>query len=307
MNREQTVALWRQGKDAWNDWASVLLDARKDLEQSGLWDVKMSFSDELEPDNEKTAAWLQAAKADFSGHEFDRDAVFDGFLFPGETAFSAHKNISKAGGDAAKTPVRFKQAVNFDGATFAGFVSFRDAIFEQEICAAGTCFTSAVEFRNARFRADARFTGTRFHDASFDTVCFDDAANFKQAIFYGYAGFEPAAFRKSAIFDNTTFGQDAGFDGARFVGDANFRNASFEEFAWFDGAKFLTDTCFNSATFNEESGFHGVTFKGNTSFDDAAFKAPTAFHSANFHGTTSFNNTSFLDPSNHPRHNTEKN
>ena len=35
MNKEQSLALWRQGRDAWNAWATAMLDRRAEMERDG--------------------------------------------------------------------------------------------------------------------------------------------------------------------------------------------------------------------------------------------------------------------------------
>ena len=41
MNREETLALWKQGKEAWNSWAEGMLAQRKKLEEAGEWAAKI--------------------------------------------------------------------------------------------------------------------------------------------------------------------------------------------------------------------------------------------------------------------------
>ncbi len=40
MNREETLALYAQGRDAWNAWAAERLAERKRLEEAGAWAVE---------------------------------------------------------------------------------------------------------------------------------------------------------------------------------------------------------------------------------------------------------------------------
>ena len=35
MNKEETLALWRQGRVAWNAWAKEMLDRRAAMEEAG--------------------------------------------------------------------------------------------------------------------------------------------------------------------------------------------------------------------------------------------------------------------------------
>ena len=38
MNQKETLALWQQGKDAWNAWAERMLAKRRALEEKGQFD-----------------------------------------------------------------------------------------------------------------------------------------------------------------------------------------------------------------------------------------------------------------------------
>jgi hypothetical protein len=77
MNREETLALYARGKEAWNAWAEDMLAKRKALEEAGTWEVENNLGS-LELQNEATKAWAAVATADFSSaevpHSFD-DAV----------------------------------------------------------------------------------------------------------------------------------------------------------------------------------------------------------------------------------------
>lgn len=67
MNKEETLALYEQGRDAWNAWAEKMLADRTALEAAG--------------------AWKNASKAYFEEHSFDTEADFRGFIFPGDAGF----------------------------------------------------------------------------------------------------------------------------------------------------------------------------------------------------------------------------
>ena len=53
MNREETLALWGQGKDAWNDWANALLAERAALEADGRWSLQQGMFGEAQLTIEK--------------------------------------------------------------------------------------------------------------------------------------------------------------------------------------------------------------------------------------------------------------
>jgi hypothetical protein len=39
MNQDETIALFLQGKEAWNAWAGAMLAERKAMEAEGRWTV----------------------------------------------------------------------------------------------------------------------------------------------------------------------------------------------------------------------------------------------------------------------------
>ena len=91
MNREETLALYEQGVEAWNKWANEMLEERKRLEEDGKWDAIEHSHRDLEPKNEKTKDWLDKAEANFStpwhDHTFESKSNFAGFSFPSTVYF----------------------------------------------------------------------------------------------------------------------------------------------------------------------------------------------------------------------------
>ncbi len=98
MNQEQSLALFANGRDAWNAWAEQMLDARAALEADGTW-----VEDPTEREwNEATRAWHTAAAADFTKYTFQEPADFSGFVFPGRAGFGG----ASFSGDARFVGVR---------------------------------------------------------------------------------------------------------------------------------------------------------------------------------------------------------
>jgi hypothetical protein len=70
MNGEGTLALWLQGKSAWEMWGRGLSDRKDALTAAGKWSVDWYG----EGQNDETKAWLQDAVADFTDASFGADA-----------------------------------------------------------------------------------------------------------------------------------------------------------------------------------------------------------------------------------------
>ena len=60
MNQDESVALWRQGRDAWNAWAEGMLRQKAELEKSGSWNGDKS---DIEW-NDETRKWMEVAEID---------------------------------------------------------------------------------------------------------------------------------------------------------------------------------------------------------------------------------------------------
>lgn len=61
MNRDETIALFARGREAWNEWAGKLLAERERLEEVGRWCIERDHYGYLEPNNNETRNWMEAA------------------------------------------------------------------------------------------------------------------------------------------------------------------------------------------------------------------------------------------------------
>ncbi|MFO1145798.1 MAG: pentapeptide repeat-containing protein [Rhodospirillales bacterium] len=267
MNKEETLALWQQGKDAWNAWAQQMLAHRAEMEQDGTWAARQGhFVDEDVPENKATAVWMRAAVADFAGQVFDDSADFSGFLFAGSALFYG---------------ARFKKYASFNGATFSGNAWFPGAVFSGYVSFIGATFS-----RNAGF-GNEQFISTIGEDSIVIGEPFDGAT------FSGTAWFDGATFSGNARFDSATFIEDARFVMATFSGDASIRTVTFNGDAEFFGARFIGDAGFQTVTFSGNAPFHGAMFSGDADFHGAMFSGDAEFFGAIFIGDARFCSTTF--------------
>jgi hypothetical protein len=70
MNRDETVALFLQGQEAWKAWAEKMLAERKAMEADGRWRLEKDDSRNLGPLNYETGKWIMVTSADFSNCRF---------------------------------------------------------------------------------------------------------------------------------------------------------------------------------------------------------------------------------------------
>jgi hypothetical protein len=261
MNRDETVELFLQGREAWNAWAKGLLAERKALEAAGTWKSRRPLWEREKGENPETQAWLDKAFADFS-----RCLFLLGWV---EGTEETPAKIEEKGKDS-DPPVKSIQ-LGADRIDFEGFVF-----------PSGACFNSATFTRDARFQS-ATFNG----DALFESATFTRGASFESATFTGGAWFD------GATFTDATFTGGARFNSATFTGNAWFLSATFTGCAPFDSATFNGNAWFNSATFTRDASFDSATFTGNAWFDGATFTGDARFFGATFTGAVSFDKTQF--------------
>ncbi len=318
MNAEETLALWRQGKDAWASWASAILEKKKALEKAGQWSVDWYG----EGQNEESKAWLEEAATNFAGAVFEESGDFSGKHFPGPSDFDG----ARFAGPANFSSARFAGNLCFTGAEVAGG-TFDSAIFlglvnfDRTQFTADTSFEKAeflktgglepcTRFHRAQFAANANFTGAlfagevRFMKTSFASACFD------RCDFKGDALFTAAQFDVTASFIKARFsGSRVDFAQAAFRGDTRFLEARFGGSrgglmisgacsANFESTQFEREASFRQVWFAGESEFKNVQFKGFATFDGARFGMPAGFAPAVFSASSSFGEAQFAREAN---------
>ena len=254
MDREETLALYGRGREAWNEWAK-------------------SVPARMEPI--PTQRYEDLAEADFSRHTFDTDGFFSGFIFPGRVTFEG---------------AQFTRAARFGGADFRGDANFEDVQCAGEAEFSDAAFEGAASFRGTTFRCTAAFAAATFGDsATFVGTTFVDDANFDGATFKGLATFGGAeGFALIPVLrDPQGIGRDAN-RGATFHKGATFRNARFHRTARFAGTTFRNIAAFAGATFEGDTVFQHAIFEGAANFGQAAFEGRTSFLGSWFRGPADF-------------------
>jgi hypothetical protein len=261
-------------KAHWNAWAEARLAERKAMEADGSWAAKKKHGYcILQPKNDETRAWMEAAKANFSHCLF----LIRGAQGIEETAGEEKRN------EDAGPPVKSMQ-LEADSIDFRGFVFPRGAWFEFAIFTGNARFESAAFsgmalFRFATFTGNASFASAIFSaDAGFETATFSRCALFNSVTFTGNAFFGTASFGK-ALFRNAIFSGRASFQSTFFTGDAQFESATFAGSALFGDAAFSGEALFRSATFTGNACFQSATFQNSASYRKAKFEQKAEFTS----------------------------
>jgi uncharacterized protein YjbI with pentapeptide repeats len=318
MNGEETLALWSQGKEAWDIWVLSVLEKKKALEKAGQWSVDWYG----EGQNAESKAWIEEAAANFTGTVFEDSADFSLMHFPGPADFDG---------------ARFPAGVNFSTARFAGNLCF-EGVEAETGTFAGAKFLGLANFDRSRFAADVSFENAEFLKTGGPEPCaryhraqFEANANFTGAIFAGevrfvktsFSGacFDQCDFKGDALFTAVQFGLTASFIKARFSGsradfaqgvfrgDTRFLEARFGGSRGglmisgagtvnFGSAQFEREVSFRQVWFAGESEFKDVLFKQFATFDGARFGMPASFAPAVFSASSSFREAQFAREAN---------
>ena len=226
-------------KQNWNAWAEDMLAERKALEEGGAWAAKKTAWGAVEPENEKTRAWMDEAEANFSRCHF---------LLKGGEGTKVASGEDKEKPEAAELPVKSIDLDN-DKIDLRGFI-----------------FPGDAWFGNATFSGDAWFGSATFSDdASFDSATFSGDAWFGSATFSGDARFVSATFSGDASFGSATFSKSTSFREAAFGSeekktDADFTAIKVERAFDLTGARFSKVPSFSQADFKQAPDLDGVSF-----------------------------------------------
>ena len=325
MNREETAALWRQGKDAWDKWRLGAEKKKLKFKEAGIWAQDWYG----EGQNDGTKTWLEEAAADFSETQFEEDADFAGVVFPGPANFDGARFAGVANfigasfaGNASFDRAQFGNG-DFTEAQFQGFSSFCKAQFDDRACFERArfqkasdfapcarfrqaAFTGRATFAGAQFAGSAEFLKARFSAVSFDGGMFRGDTLFTSSEFTGEASFDRtcfagsrvdfgnAVFRASPRFEHTQFGRSQAELAILGACDVGFEAARFEAGACFTRAQFVGGCDFKDAQFGGPAIFDGVQFVLPAGFAPAVFSESCSFQDAQFVRLADFTASVFL-------------
>ncbi len=307
MNREETLALYAQGQEAWNKWANEMLEERKRLEEAGEWQAVQNFLETLEPQNEATKAWFTAAKADFSSedspYEFVERVNFSGFVFPSNVNFINAKFFRQVKfintvfyGNASLNKNTFNEKTIFSNVIFYKDALFEKNLFRKEIIFKDTLFNGETSFHKTIFKADSWFLNLNFKKlASFNKTKFKGGLAFVKAFFSEEIFFKSSSFNDITFFEKTTFYDKAIFEGSIFNKQAKFNNTSFENKALFNKTTFCDIADFKESTFKGIASFENAKFCKSTFFNNAIFKSKVVFNYCHLKNNLTLDNTKFSD------------
>jgi hypothetical protein len=303
MNRDDTVELFRKGREEWNDRAKALLAERKAMEAEHNWKSHRPPPMEREEGaNPETQAWLDKAFVNFSRCEF----LVQGADGTKETAGEDQKE--GVDNDLPVKPIQletdhidfddfiFPSDTSFDRATFKGVAKFERATFTGNAWFDRAIFGGYANFKSAILQYHASFYLAYFKgNASFEETAFGRKAWFHSTSFGGEIRFDSAIFKGPSQFTGTTFARDASFKGTTFARDASFKGTTFERYASFDSTTFTGEAFFYEAKFTGNASFEKAILTGNASFVRVTFENDISFNHAIFANTALFTRAVFTD------------
>lgn len=275
MNKEESLALYEQGKEAWNEWANEMLVKKTKLEEDGKLQIDPMRQEDAD---QITKDWIAVSSVDFSGHVFEGDAEFSDFIFPYDASFKkatfgkrAGFNNVKFSGRAMFHDVKFGVSAEFTSATFGGWTWFENATFDW------------AWFGETTFGGWTWFENATFNYAHFDDSIFSSYASFDDSIFNRDTGFYRATFGGDwTTFSRATFCDSAGFSNVKFIGNALFNQVNFEG-----------TTHFEKTIFEKVASFDGISGKGFFSFQGSEFHLVPYFNQAHFKEAPQFDDSDF--------------
>ena len=276
MNREETLALYEQGVEAWNRWANRMLEEKNRLKNKGLWIVEDDELSYNKPKSETTKAWFKKAEANFSNKEnpntFEKTADFSCFIFPGNTIFQH---------------ATFTTQTSFYSSNFNGEADFSNSIFKQYTLFENVTFSNVTTFMSAQFKDEATFSNSAFNGQT----CFN------YTFFNDYVTFQNTKFTKITEFEKLKFFDNANFKNTSFYNEVSFKQVIFSGKVWFDNSIFLEKTSFKVSNFTKQTYFTSTTFKGYTSFQAVCFEQEANFNAISSESAFTLESTSFKNHS----------
>lgn len=181
------------------------------------------------------------------------------------------------------------------------YMNFSNEEFPENISFAGRVLIGA-DFRQAVFKGWADFRGAVFLGCThFDGARFEGRETMQPPANYGQVSFTNAVFGNTAYFKSAEFPRNSWFENAEFLSAGYFQNAIFgnnQELGAvvFDNVTFGSEANFENATFESGGGFDNVTFNAEANFKKTKFCSKAHFNKSIFNGTTTFQGATFRQP-----------
>ncbi|MDX2265149.1 MAG: pentapeptide repeat-containing protein [Hyphomicrobiales bacterium] len=290
MTRDETIALFLQGREAWNAWAEGMLAERKRLEDAGLWG-------EGDASNQKAKTWMEQATADYSKVIFfNHDCIIDW----------ENPRLSKIQTFIDKPRPEFKtlqSTGNFSGWVFPWNVSFANSYFACILTFQETKVFGSTDFSGSYFLLDIWFSKSEiFRECYFISSEFYGEVRFNQNSLRGLLFFNQSdsrgdfVFTKNncyaeVLFNQTKFRAPAGFLSNTFQNNVQLYKVIFQNWVEFKESSFEKGVIFEDAVFQGAAKFVSVNFSevgGKADFFQATFKRFATFRDAHFHRDARF-------------------
>jgi len=180
------------------------------------------------------------------------------------------------------------------------FMDFSNVEFPENISFVGRLLIGA-DFRSAVFKGWADFRRTVFlGPAHFEGARFEGHENMQPAN-HGVVSFADSIFCNTVYFKGTEFPRISRFDDSEFLSAGFFQDAVFGNDSElcevvFNNVKIEAESNFSKATFFSDGGFKNVEFHDQANFEKTRFFSDVNFNNSKFNNTTSFREATFGQP-----------
>ena len=223
MTRDESIALWLDGKDIWNEWANGMLAERKRLEDAGEWEAEKLNGYPITGNNKVTKKWIEKANVDFSV-----------LWLKASKLPRVSKQVQDTNKKERKVVLVDHHFLDFKGFQFPNDTTFKDTIFDGMVFCTQARFNGFASFNDSVFKFDGAFTDTHFcAETVFNKTRFCTKTYFTDAFFNEVTQFHAAEFNGESFFGGGTFKSKVSFSGSYFKNCALFKNAVFEGYCYF--------------------------------------------------------------------------
>ncbi len=171
MDQNESVELWRQGKDAWNTWAQEMLRSEGALENAGTWQADTRGG----RPKQRNRSWIEAARVNLTDLQFMTRAYPDAGTSAGQADKMQRRGLRKLD----IKPLFVEGVINFKDLSSRLRRGFGHAEFHGEAGFESARFHGQTEFVDAQFHRETTFWETRFHrHAEFEFAQFDGQVGF---------------------------------------------------------------------------------------------------------------------------------
>ncbi|MEM7101126.1 MAG: hypothetical protein AAF541_22890 [Pseudomonadota bacterium] len=268
--------------------------------EDALWNVLAEYSDSITV--LKTRLELADARDRRNLVGQLRDLNLRNIVVPGDLRLQGQDFHNEVSRTVSFKGSHFYGELDIERSQFSG-LDFSDCRFHSRLKASHiqSHRGSGINFQSSRFAGEVTFRGSTLNGNSinfadsefrkrvdFESVNFENTANFERALFLGNGVFQDTRFAYQAIFSESQFCEVADFHRAWFLDSALFGGKLGKQ------KTYLKNGMFRGARFDRGGRFNHTQF-GEARFLDAYVAGSIVFDGSTFNENSNFDNTGSRD------------